>query len=88
VLPLDAQHTMFGESFVIFGFGSEGEGALQDAASTEQPKSGFILEEKCNTYLHWLAFEALQDSSLPLEESRALITKTADELWAAESRIG
>jgi len=87
VLPLDALHTVFGESFVIFGFGSEAEGALQDVVSTEQLKSGFILEGERDTYLHRLAFVALQESALSREESRALIMKTADDLWAAEGRI-
>src|SRR5215469_7517879 len=79
VLPLDALHTVFGESFVIFGFGSEAEGTLQDVVSTEQLMSGFILEGDRDTYLHRLAFVALQDSALAGEESRALIMKTADD---------
>ena len=55
--------------------------------STEQLKSGFILEGERDTYLHRLAFVALQDSALSREESRALIMKTADDPWAAEGRI-
>ena len=78
---------MFGESFVIFGFGSETDGALQDVVSTEQLKSGFILEGEGDTYLHRLAFVALQESALSREESRTLIMKTADDLWAAGGRI-
>jgi len=81
ILPLDAQHTVFGESFVIFGFGVDGETSLQDVVSTEQLKSGFILEGERDTYLHRLAFEALTDSSLSREKSRELIMTTAEELW-------
>ena len=29
ILPLNAQHTVFGESFVIFGFGEDSEAMLQ-----------------------------------------------------------
>ena len=82
ILPLDAQHTVFGESFVIFGFGTDGETSLQDVVSTEQLKSGFILEGERDTYLHRLAFEALTDSSLSREKSRELIRATAEDLWA------
>jgi transcriptional regulator with XRE-family HTH domain len=87
ILPLDAQHTVFGESFVIFGFGVDGEMSLQDVVSTEQLKSGFILEGERDTYLHRLAFRALSDSALSREDSRKLIMETAEELWAAEGRI-
>ena len=87
ILPLDAQHTVFGESFVIFGFGVDGDASLQDVVSTEQLKSGFILEGERDTYLHRLAFEALSRTSLSREASRELILRTAEELWASEGRI-
>ncbi len=41
ILPLDAQHTVFGESFVIFSFGTDSDAMLQDVVSTEQLRSGF-----------------------------------------------
>jgi hypothetical protein len=44
ILPLDAQHTVFGESFVIFGFGTDSDAMLQEVVSTEQLRSGFTLE--------------------------------------------
>jgi hypothetical protein len=87
ILTLDAQHTVFGESFVIFGFGTDEEASLQDVVSTERLKSGFILEGERDTYLHRLAFHALSDSALSRDESRKLIMETAEELWAAEGRI-
>ena len=46
-LPLDGQHTVFGESFTIFGFGfdagsaGDSDAMLQDVVSTEQLRSGF-----------------------------------------------
>src|SRR5579863_3851750 len=39
ILPLDAQHQVFGESFVIFGFGEDSDAMLQDVVSTEQLRS-------------------------------------------------
>jgi transcriptional regulator with XRE-family HTH domain len=87
VLRLDAQHTVFGESFVIFGFSIDGDASLQDVVSTEQLRSGFILEGERDTYLHRLAFEALSRSAMSREASRELILRTAEELWAGEGRI-
>jgi transcriptional regulator with XRE-family HTH domain len=84
ILPLDAVHTVFGESFVIFGFGTDEEESLQDVVSTEQLKSGFILEGERDTYLHRLAFHALSDSALSVEESRERIVETAEKLWSLE----
>jgi hypothetical protein len=46
------QHTVLGEPFVIFGFGVDSEVSLQDVVSTEQLKSGSILEGEGDTYLH------------------------------------
>ena len=44
ILPLDGQHTVIGESFVLFGFEADGDAVLQDVVSTEQMRSGFIVE--------------------------------------------
>ncbi len=82
VLPLDAQHTVFGESFVIFGFGADSEAMLQDVVSTEHLKSGFTLEGERETYLHRIAFQMISDASLDPAASRALILETAESLWS------
>jgi len=83
ILPLDAQHSVFGESFVIFGFGEDSDDAmLQDVVSTEQLRSGFILEGERETYLHRIAFQMLSDASLDPAASRALILETAESHWS------
>jgi len=83
ILPLDAQHSVFGESFVIFGFGQDSDDAmLQDVVSTEQLRSGFILEGERETYLHRIAFQMLSDASLDPAASRALILETAESHWS------
>ena len=82
ILPLSAQHTVFGESFVIFGFGEDSDAMLQDVVSTEQLRSGFTLEGERETYLHRIAFQALSDASLSPAESRALILDTAQSYWS------
>jgi transcriptional regulator with XRE-family HTH domain len=82
ILPLNAQHTVFGESFVIFGFGEDAEAMLQDVVSTEQLRSGFTLEGERETYLHRIAFQMLAEASLDPAESKALILETARSQWS------
>ncbi len=82
ILPLDAQHTVVGESFVIFGFGTEVDAMLQDVVSTEAMRSGFILEGERDTYLHRIAFQTLTEASLDPVASRALLLETAESHWS------
>lgn len=81
VLPLDAQHTVVGESFVIFGFGSEMDPLLQDVVSTEQMRSGFIVEGERETYLHRVAFQMLTFAALNPADSKTVVLETAEEFW-------
>ena len=82
ILPLDAHHRVFGESFVIFGFGEDSDAMLQDVVSTEHLRSGFTLEGERETYLHRIAFQMLAEASLDPVASRALILKTAESHWS------
>ncbi len=86
ILPLSAQHTVFGESFVIFGFGEDSDAMLQDVVSTEQLRSGFILEGERETYLHRIAFQMLAEASLDPVASKALILQTAQSHWSGAKR--
>ena len=86
ILPLDAQHTVFGESFVIFGFGADSDAALQEVVSTEQLRSGYTLEGERETYLHRIAFQMLADAALDPAASRALILETAESHWSGANR--
>jgi len=86
ILPLDAQHTVFGESFVIFGFGPDSDAMLQDVVSTEQLRSGFTLEGERETYLHRIAFQMLTGASLDPEASKELVLKTAESHWSGAQR--
>jgi transcriptional regulator with XRE-family HTH domain len=85
VLPLDAQHIVFGESFVVFGFGtdSDTDAGLQDVVTTEHLRNGFSLEGERETYLHRIAFRMLTEASLDPAASRALILETAESHWSA-----
>jgi transcriptional regulator with XRE-family HTH domain len=86
ILPLSAQHTVFGESFVIFGFGEDSDAMLQDVVSTEQLRSGFTLEGERETYLHRIAFQMLAEASLDPVASKALILQTAKSHWSDAKR--
>ena len=82
ILPLDAQHSVFGESFVIFSFGQDADAMLQDVVSTEHLRSGFTLEGERDTYLHRIAFQMLVDAALDPVASRKLILETAETYWS------
>ncbi len=82
ILPLDAQHTVFGESFVIFRFGPDNVAMLQDVVSTEHLRNDFSLEGEQETYLHRLAFQMLAGASLDPPSSRRLILETAKAHWS------
>src|SRR5580658_8486761 len=86
ILPLSAQHTVFGESFVIFGFGEDSDAMLQDVVSTEQLRSGFTLEGERETYLHRIAFQMLAEASLDPVASKELILQTAQSHWSGAKR--
>ena len=86
IFPLDTQHTVFGESFVIFGFGADSDAMLQDVVSTEHLRSGFTVEGERETYLHRIAFQMLSQSSLDPVSSRELILETAETHWAGAKR--
>ena len=81
VLPLDAQHTVFGESFVIFGFGADSDEIPQDVLITEHLRSSCTLEGEQETYLHRIAFQMLADAALDPAASRELILQTARTHW-------
>ena len=82
ILPLNARHVIFGESFAIFGFGADSDAMLQDVVVTEQLKNSFALEGERETYLHRIAFQMLADASLDPVKSRELILDTAESCWS------
>lgn len=82
ILPLGAQHPVFGESFVIFRFGSGSDAMLQDVVCTEHLRNDFSLEGERETYLHRIAFQMLAGASLDPASSRALILETAQTHWS------
>jgi transcriptional regulator with XRE-family HTH domain len=86
ILPLDGPHTVIGESFVLFGFEVGGDAVLQDVVSTEQMRSGFILEGERETHLHRVAFRTLTETALSPADSRQLILDVAETHWTGKRR--
>jgi transcriptional regulator with XRE-family HTH domain len=82
VLPLDAQHTVFAESFVIFRFGPDNDAMLQDVVSAEHLRDAFSVEGERETYLHRVAFKALTETALDAAASRTLIMEAANSCWS------
>lgn len=87
ILPLDAQHTVVAESFVIFRFGPDNDAMLQDVVSAEHLRNAFSVEGERETYLHRIAFKMLTDSALDPAESRALILDSAESYWATSQQF-
>jgi transcriptional regulator with XRE-family HTH domain len=87
ILPLNAQHMVFGESFVIFRFGPDNDAMLQDVVSTEHLRNDFSVEGERETYLHRIAFEMLSAASLDPAASRELILEMADSCWSGSQRV-
>jgi transcriptional regulator with XRE-family HTH domain len=87
ILPLDAQHTVFAESFVIFRFGPDNDAMLQDVVSAEHLRNAFSVEGERETYLHRIAFKMLADSALEPSASRALILDAVESYWSSSQRL-
>jgi hypothetical protein len=86
ILPLDAQHSMFSASFVIFGFGPGDNAIFQDVVSSEQLKTAFWLEGERETHLHRLVFQMIVGAALDPESSRELIRDAAESYWSNARR--
>ena len=86
ILPLNAQHAVFGESFVIFGFGDDSDAMLHDVVITEQLRSSVTLEGERETYLHRIAFRSLSEAALDPAASRELLLDTAESYWSGAWR--
>ena len=83
IFPLDKQHTIYGESFVIFGFGSDGGGAvLQDVVTSELLRNLHAVESERETHLHRIAYRHLFETALDPRASRDLITDVAESVWS------
>ena len=93
VLPLESEHPVLAESFVIFSFGhTDSNGPkhptppttgifLHDVVSVETLKSEFYVEGENETYLHRVALDILRGEALGATSSQDLVLETANSLW-------
>src|SRR5438552_2742355 len=57
-----------------------------DVVSTEQMRSGFIIEGERETHLHRVAFRVLTEMALSPAQSKQMILDLAETLWTGRSR--
>ena len=86
ILPLHAQHTIFGESFVIFGFDADSDAIMHDVVSAEHLNSSCALQGERETYLYRIAFQMLSRAALDPVASKTLILETAESYWSGSWR--
>lgn len=83
IFPLDQQHPIYGESFVIFGFGSDTTGAaMQDVVTAELLRNLYAVESERETHLHRIAYRHLFETALDVQASRDLISHIAESVWS------
>jgi hypothetical protein len=93
VFPLELEHPVLAESFVIFSFHRINSNNskhpilptsgtfLHDVVSVETLKSEFYVEGENETYLHRVALDILRGEALDATSSRDLLLETANSLW-------
>jgi hypothetical protein len=85
VLTLQGNLGLVAASFAILSFGSRstpGANFLGDVVSTESLNTELYVEGEADTYFYRLFFQALAEAALPPAESRDLIIKTMERVWA------
>ena len=81
ILPLDAQHTVFGESFVIFRFGPDYDAMLQDVVSAEHLRTASPSRARGRPTCTGSRFRCSRRLARP-GTSKELILETAQSHWA------
>lgn len=82
IFPLQTLHPVITSSFVLLKFGRAHETELNDVVSSEQLQSNLHFEGEADTHQYRLAFQALSDAALDPEQSRELILRTSQQVWA------
>jgi transcriptional regulator with XRE-family HTH domain len=83
ILPLQRGTSLQADGFVVFDFSLERDTAkLGDVVSTEGATDRIGIEGETDTYVFRLMFREFASASLSPGDSRELILKTAQQLWA------
>jgi transcriptional regulator with XRE-family HTH domain len=88
ILPLAGPKGLALDSFQILKFGEAHETPLHDVVSAESLINYLYVEGETGTYEFVLAFEHLAQESLEPEESRELVLRIAEQLWALTAALG
>ena len=82
VCPLQTLHPVVTSSFLLLKFGRTHDTELNDVVSTEQLQSNLHFEGEADTHQYRRAFQALSSVALDPEQSRELILRTSQQVWA------
>ena len=82
IFPLQTLHPVTTSSFLLLKFGRAHDTELNDVVSTEQLQSDLYFEGEADTHQYRRAFQALSDAALDPEQSRELILRTSQQVWA------
>jgi len=82
ILPLKSDHPVTTGAFTYVKFPQIHEVPLDDIVTFEHLTGTDQSEDQDDTYKYSVAFRALQESSLGLDQSRAELTRVATEEWA------
>jgi hypothetical protein len=82
VLPLNARHLVFCESFTIFGYGPEGDALFPDVVAYELLNNSLTRHGENDADRYRRAFGVLSDAALSTAASRDRIVSAASRLWA------
>lgn len=84
IFPLQTLHPVVTSSFLLLKFGRAHDTELNDVVSTEQLQSNLHFEGEADTHQYRRAFQALSDVALDPEQSRELILRTSQQVWAGQ----
>ena len=82
IFPLQTLHPVATSSFLLLKFGRAHDTELNDVVSTEQLQSNLHFEGEADTHQYRHAFQALSSAALDPEQSRKLILRISQQVWA------
>lgn len=82
IFPLQTLRPVATSSFLLLKFGRAHDTELNDVVSAEQLQSDLYFEGEADTHQYRRAFQVLSGVALDPEQSRELILRTSQQVWA------
>jgi transcriptional regulator with XRE-family HTH domain len=82
ILPLDGHHPIGTGSFIYMQFQQEHAVPVNDIVTVEELLSHYYIDDVTETNMYRVTFERLRAEALRPDESRDLIARTVQEIWA------